>query len=359
MWRISATFFVIAIILLSDVIAQSILNIFLGGDASSLYIMSLFLSKIIMLMLVYAAERICSSYGEGVLSWGYWAFLILCPFLSLISIYGLSCYLKLREMNEIYLSFSIGLVFINYFVFMICDHVLYNQSIEKQTRLLQQQISYYENQYQLAETAQKDTLRFRHDFKNILIGVQAELEAGKVAKGQDTIKMLLDNFNFSKGIVNSGNLSLDSILNYKQQRAAQENIPFYFDLRLPADIILDSTVISVIMGNILDNAIEACKRLKDRTPYVKIQIHYQNESLFIHIENPYSGSIRTDFTGRIHSVKTDHKKHGIGLESVQDMVEKNYGLMNISYKEGIFLTEIALFKIQKQNILTKENENAK
>lgn len=347
MWRLAATVFITAVMLLSDIIAQSILSILLGGDPTAIYIMSLFFSKIIMLMLGNVAVRLCTSYGKGVLSGWYWAFLILCPFMSLMSMYGLSRNLGLREMPGLHFTLSAGLIFINYFVFMVCDHVLYKQSVGSQTQLLEQQVSYYANQYRLAEAAQKETLRFRHDFKNILVGLQAELETGRVFAGRDTIRTLIDNFSSSKGVVHSGNIAIDSIINYKQQIAAETNIPFYLDLRFPADIILDTTAISVILGNALDNAIEACKRLDSGKAYIKIQIHYHNESLFIRIENPYSGSIRTDFTGKVYSTKSDHTKHGIGLESIRDMVEKNHGLLNISFENGIFQTEVVLFNIQR------------
>lgn len=205
---------------------------------------------------------------------------------------------------------------LNFFVFILCDYILRLQTMQTQTVLLEQQINYYAHQYLLAESAQKKTLQFRHDIKNVLIGLQAKLKTGEISGSQQILDTLIDDFNSSKGIAHSGNLIVDSIINYKQQAVDSFNIPFNLDLRLPADIILDSTAISVILGNALDNAIEACQQINNGKQYINIQMHYQNESLFIRLENPYTGSIRTNISGKILSTKSDNKLHGIGLKSI-------------------------------------------
>ncbi|WP_058302942.1 ATP-binding protein [Gorillibacterium timonense] len=345
-WRIGAAAFIGAMILLSDFLAQILLMTLFDKNSTALYVLSLFISKVILMTLGYAAVRIGTSYGEGVMSAGYWALLILSPLLSLVSIYGLSRSVEPGRM-DIYLSLSVGLVFLNYFVVMICDHVLYKHSKEKQTLLLEQQIDYYARQYKQAEAAQRETLRFRHDFKNILTGLQAELEAGNVSVGQETVETLLSSFSSTRSIAHSGHIAIDSILNYKLQLAAEANIPIELDLRCPADVMLDPITVSVILGNALDNAIEACKRMDTGRPCLTIQIHYDKESLFLRMENPYSGTIRTDLTGRVRSTKSGPSAHGIGLESIRDMVEKNHGLLDISYEGGVFQLEVVLFNVQR------------
>lgn len=352
-WRLGATAFLVAIVILSDALVQLFLMALLSSNSLAIYIVSLFLSKLIMLILAYAAVQFITAYGDGSLSKWYWSFLFVCPILSLWGAHGLFRLTRNFPSFEsswlwIYTIILIGLIFINFFVFILCDYVLRLQAMQTQTLLLEKQISYYTHQYTLAESVQKETLQFRHDLKNILIGLQAKLKARKVTESKQMLHTLIGDFSSSKGIAHSGNLIVDSIINYKQQRAHSFLIPFSIDLRLPPDIILDSTSISVILGNALDNAIEACRRIEDGEKYIKIQMHYQNESLFIRIENPYNGMILTDITGKIRSSKkTDSKSHGIGLNSIRTMIEKHHGHLDISYDENIFQMEIILFNIKR------------
>lgn len=348
-WRASAIVFILAIIFLSDVIVQSFLMAFFPSYTTEIYIVGLFLSKFVMLILTHVAVQLFTSYGEGSLSGWYWSFLLLCPLISFMGLYGLSRHFHLIELPWLYPTLSIGLLFINFFVFILCDHILKLQAMQTQTILLEQQINYYTNQYLLAESAQKETLRFRHDLKNVLIGLQAKLETGEVSGSKQILNTLIDDFSSSKGIAHSGNLIIDSIINYKHQVASSVNIPFQLDLRFPAEIVLDPTAISVILGNALDNAIEACQRIHSGKRYIKIQMHYQHESLFIHIENTYAGSIRTNISGKICSTKSNYKSHGIGLKSIHDMVEKMQGLLDISFDHNIFQLEIVLFNIKRKN----------
>ncbi len=353
-WKVGAVMFISAVIILSDMMIQSFLMIIFPNYTTDIYIISLFLSKLVMIILTHIAVQLFTSYGEGYLPNWYWVFLIFCPFISFSGLYVLTRYMINIDFIWLYPTMSIGLLFINFFVFILCDYILRLQTMKTQTVLLEKQINYYTNQYLLAESCQKKMLKFRHDIKNVLIGLQAKLKAGEISGSKQIVDTLIDDFNSSKGIAHSGNLIVDSIINYKYQEANSSKITFNLDLRLPADIILDPTFISVILGNALDNAIEACQQIISEKKYIKIKMHYQNENLFIYIENPYTGYIRKNLSGKILSSKSDYQSHGIGLKSICDMIEKLGGLLNIDFKDSVFKIEAVLFNIKrernKQNI---------
>lgn len=83
-------------------------------------------------------------------------------------------------------------------------------------------------------------------------------------------------------------------------------------------------MISVILGNALDNAIKACRNEKNVERHITIHIHYLNESLFLRIQNPYVHNIRKNFYGEIRSTKSDSPSHGLGLKSIIKIVEDNF-----------------------------------
>lgn len=352
-YKISTVFFFIAIIFLSDVMIQSLLLATFYNYQTELYIVSLFLSKFMMLILIHIAVQLFSAYSANVeygLSGWHWSFLILCPILSVVGIYGLSnnYYIRDVKLSWLFPTLSIGLLFINFFVFILFDRVLRIKLMKVKTTVLEQQIDYYTHQYQLAESAQKETLRFRHDIKNVLISLQSKLRTGELSGSQQIVNGLISDFNTTKGIANCGNLIVDSIINYKEKAAKALDITFHVDLRLPDDILLDSIAISVILGNALDNAIESCQKIPNDERYIKIKMNYQHESLFINLENPYIGSIRKNLAGNIYSSKSDYKSHGIGLNSIRTMVKKSNGLFDLTYNDNIFRIEIVLFNIKRK-----------
>lgn len=349
-WRIGATALITVLIILSDAIAQLALNVFITGDDTFIYLFSLVLGKLLLLVFEGIALKAFVSYGEARLSVSYWVLMVFCPVLTGFGIYGLWQQPAIRETPLLMLSIVLGFTFLNFFVFMFCDHILYKQAIDRRSLLLEQQIELYKNQYQAAEQTQKKSMQFRHDLKNILLGLRSEIDAGKISESKSTLDMLIDDFGSVKGIVRSGNLVVDSIINYKEQTAAVFGTPFRLDLRFPADIIIDTTAVSVILGNALDNAIEASKQVESDKRYITIQIHYENESLFIRVENPFVGNIQTDRKGKIVTTKPDKKKHGAGLSSIEDMITgKQTGLLNISFENAVFQIEVALFNIKRGN----------
>ncbi len=162
---------------------------------------------------------------------------------------------------------------------------------------------------------------------------------------------LLGKFDNPAGVCNSGNIIIDSIINYKHLVAEKYKVPFHLDINIPPQLELDTTVISVILGNILDNAIEACEEKTNVDRYIKIHMHYLNESLFMRIQNPFVHEVHTNLYGEICSTKTDKQPHGMGLRNIKKIIDECDGLSDISYSNSLFQIEIVLFKVQSQKTI--------
>lgn len=339
-WRVCAAFFVFALILLSDVVMPA-------AYSSKGYIINLFLSKLLMFMLVLISTRIATSYGEGSLSSWYWGLLFFCPLISIMGIALLTSNMFFRTYPVLFSITSGGLLIINFLLFVLCDRVLCVQSAKNKSQLLEQQNAYYVNQYLMTKEMQEESFKSQHDFKNILVGLRAKLQSGVEKKDLRELDKLLGSMEHPTGVCHSGNIIIDSILNYKRQTAEKYHIPFTFDLNIPPQMELDTTTISVILGNTLDNAIEACKDKENLERYIKVHMQYLNESLFIRIQNPYVHEIRTNMKGEIASTKSNKQVHGIGLKNIKRTVEDCNGLLDISYDNSLFQVEIVLFNIDR------------
>lgn len=352
-WKICASLFLLALIYLSDIIAVASMMLFIAGDQIVFTMIKLVFGKMVIMVLELIAVKSFTSFGKGRLALGWLITAIITPILSIVVLCVISQIqdIMLTEyMPVVFLPIAMALICINYFIYILCDNIIFKQHTKKQNLLLKQQVEYYQNQYQLAEQSQKETLKFRHDIKNILLGLKADIDGGKVLEGNDMLKTLIEDFGRAKQVAHSGNLIIDSIINYKRKYAEQFTIPFQMDFQFPNNIILDTSTISVILGNAIDNAIEACKEIKSKDKYIKIQFNYQNESLFIKIENPFANSIRKDISGNIITRKKNSRYHGIGLQSIREMVEKVNGMFDISHENHLFIVQIILFDIKTEEL---------
>ncbi|MEC0135069.1 MULTISPECIES: GHKL domain-containing protein [Paenibacillus] len=345
-WRIVAALFLVALITLSELS----LPLFYSTKG---YILNQFLSKLLMFILAFVSVRVAKAFGNGGLSKWYWVLLFICPSISTLGIYSFASSLYMQSFPTLVPILSTGLLIINLLIFILCDRMLVIQSAQNQSYLLEQQNAYYVNQYLLTKEIQEESFKFQHDIKNILIGLRAKVQSGEAANLNE-LDNLLGQIDNPIGVSNSGNTIIDSIINYKQQVAEKHQIPFKLDMNIPAQLTLDTTIISVILGNALDNAIEACCDRRNEECYITIHMHYLNESLFIRIQNPYVNEIHTNRFGDICSTKTNKSGHGIGLKSIQKVVEDSNGLVDISYNNNLFQVEIVLFMVacKKRNSLS-------
>jgi sensor histidine kinase YesM len=337
-WRIGAGLFIVALIILSDAATAPVYT-------TIEYIFTLFFSKLLMFLLVKITLRFTKSFGEGNLSSWYWIGLFCFPFLSILSIAKLSGELSLREYPTLYPALSGGMLLINFLIILLCDRVLTIQSAQNKNNLLEQQNTYYMNQYLLTKERQQEVITFQHDFRNILLGLRSQLQDGEKEAGLDEVDKLLGVIEHSSDGCNTGSILIDSIINNKHQFAKKLGISFKMDIKIPPQLDLDTYAFSIILGNTLDNAIEACKHPSVTQPYIKFQLHYHKGTLFIRIQNPYQHSIRTNHFGELTTTKRDKHFHGIGLKSVKKAVEESGGIWDITYEHQMFQVEICLFNI--------------
>ena len=348
-WRFGAALFIVALIMLSDAATAPVYT-------TSGYIFTLFLSKLLMFLLVKITLRFTKAFGEGNLGSWYWIGLFCFPFISIFSIAKLSGELSLREYPILYPILSGGMLLINFLIILLCDRVLTIHSAQNKNHLLEQQNTYYMNQYLLTKERQQEVFTFQHDFRNILLGLRSQLQAGEKEAGLNDVDKLLGVLELSSGGCNTGSILIDSIINDKQQFAKKLGISFQTDIKIPPQLNLDTYAFSIILGNILDNAIEACRHPAVTQPYINFQLHYHKGTLFIRIQNPYQHLIRTNHFGELATTKRDKHFHGIGLQSVKKAVEETGGIWDITYENHIFQVEICLFNIEVLSVAETEQK---
>lgn len=342
-WRLYTALFISAVIVLSD--AAMPLRYTESG-----YRLSLVLSKVLMLLLVLLLRRTAKGEGSGQLSGWLWPVLFLCPVLSIAALLRLYRHLFFQLYPQLFPVVPVLLLAINVLILLLMDRAMSAKAERSQRLLLEQQNSYYLNQYQRNREFQEEALRFRHDFNHILLGLRARILSGEEAAAAAELDTLLDWRGPSGAYCNTGNPVIDTILDYKQREAAAAGVALHLDLKLPPGLMLDTADISVILGNALDNALEAVSQLPDKEEterYIAVHMHYLNDSLFIRIQNPYSGPLHQGPRGELLTTKDDKRNHGIGLQNIRQTAERAGGLFNLSYSGGLFELELVLFQVDR------------
>ena len=130
----------------------------------------------------------------------------------------------------------------------------------------------------------------------------------------------------------SGNFAIDALLNYKNRIAESKNIKIKLEQRIPTTLPYKASDLCIILGNLLDNAIEASENCANNA----------KNRLKISTKNYYEGEINKDKEGNFLSKKKDKENHGIGLKSVKKIVSLYNGYIEIQAENSLFKVNILL-----------------
>ena len=253
------------------------------------------------------------------------------PFLSLLSVSKMS---ESDRMPEIAL-----VVIVN-----ICIMLIYNNLAKKSFLLQQYAVIEQQNKYQEDILGQqRELVRLKHDLKNVLINFDLCLQENNIDRAKAQLKMLLHTSSLAHDI-RTGCLPIDAIVNQKANQMKRLQIQTKFDLQIPSECNTDNIAVDLaaILGNVLDNAIEATQRVHTaKEKEIAVHMAYRDEKLYIHIINP-SNERKQDFSQRIVMSEKASNRIGIGISSVKERVDRLKGYYDFKYETGFFQVLIIL-----------------
>lgn len=224
--------------------------------------------------------------------------------------------------------------------FFLYHAVCQNDIHVKQRDSYRHSLYYYKNQMKVIIESQSNIRALRHDMKNHLLHLSIQLENKKYEDALCYLNAMMENMKSDMEYVSTGNTEADCLLNYKIQVAEKVLKRVEYRIQIPADCEWKSFDFNIVMGNLLDNALEAAQDSEEK--FLKIDIHMNKGILLIHIANSYKNI--PDRQGRqFLSTKQKSGIHGIGLQNVKRIVEKQNGDMELRYTEGLFEADVMLY----------------
>ncbi len=234
---------------------------------------------------------------------------------------------------------SIGLILVNFFTFYLYNILSDAFFHQYENKMMRQAIQGYSNQLDIMLQGEEKVKSLRHDMKhhmNELKILATKNENRAIEKYIDSMGEFISNPN---EIVSSGNLEIDSVMNYMLIKAKQELRTVNINVRLPK-AVSHSFDINVILGNLLENGIEAARQTEEKRLDVNIEL--QQGFLRIQIENSYNGKLEKR-QQKLITTKGEKGLHGIGLENVRKIVEKHDGIMDICPNGDMFRVMLILY----------------
>ena len=192
-------------------------------------------------------------------------------------------------------------------------------------------------------TEEAELRKLRHDIKNHLITLREYLDSGQSDKARLFIDDILGANNTNLELSNCGVVAIDSLVNAKFLIAKNFSIDFSTDIHTPSTLPFKDSDLSVILGNILDNAIEANKKVNTLNKYIKLYITYENNYLVIACINSYNGQVIKNSNGTFGTTKTDKRNHGLGINTIKEICAKYSGSATFENNDFSFTTKAILF----------------
>ena len=339
-----------AIVGLSEVLVLFIISWTKGIDSAEIInnpnmrLLGIILSK----ALNFGAAKIICVCGKKVkLQAGYWVL-----FTSVFMTAVLTIYLIFSIQDDIsespfgYLSMicSIGLLYCVFITLYLYENIS-KQSLKIRTQELKEQR--YSDQLkhldELAAAHEKER-KIRHDWSNHLLSIRSYLSKGKYDELAEYIDNVIDYESMGHNMIDTGNTVIDAVVSAKRNTARGKGIDFYLDMQIPEQLNINASDCCIIIGNALDNAIEACEKVYGHR-YIKFEMNYRRQTLVCRIVNSAAGENRR-FP---ETTKKDKEHHGIGVTNIIDTLDKYDNVYRFEQKDGEFLFSFMLFGINQRS----------
>jgi len=275
--------------------------------------------------------------------------------ITLESVLVFSCLLSLlynisefgAQTNSLIIWLSIGLLIIMVILFSIYEMFVHEQirNNDLTTRLHRLEIeTHYFSELSLMYA---ELRTWRHEYKNNLLALHALIKSKALKKALEYIDKINGESVREVTLLQTGNTVLDAVVSSKLMFAQSRGIEVTIQSVYSKIYNIDNNDLCAIAGNLLDNAIEACERMRDTklSHFISFSLIVDLKYVYLSILNSFDSEIQRD--GNIFLSEKNKKAHGIGIIYVDSIISKYHGHVLRDYQQGVFKTHVMLPLISK------------
>lgn len=325
-------------------VRDNLLYLFLGSIISKLMLM------MIMELVIRFGNR-----KKSQVSLGPWALIISIPVIS-IYLCVTSVYKPIIEnkFNVDSILTCMAILYINLIAFYLFDYIVWQVDENNRYRFRTKQMLMQQEQYKNILVGYDQIRMVRHDMINHLISLDGYLSEGEYDLALKYIGKLSDELDLSKKGVISNNIVVDALVNNRMFKAKRYGIYYDYEIIIPNNLKIDDMDLCVILGNALNNAIEACDRISDY--HVKKEIYlnmkYKNAYLLVEMKNSYNITTVKRMDQKFISSKGFPSRNSIGngISNMEMTIEKYGGIFEVDLMEKFFNLKIMIPDIKVDEI---------
>ncbi len=224
-----------------------------------------------------------------------------------------------------------------------------NAALQESLHLSETQISAQKKQMELLQKRIQESSRFRHDMRHHLLAIDGCLERNDIESLKEYIRQSVTLLPVQTSEIFCENSAVNAILCYYQEQAKKRNIKTRFCILLPKMPPIPDTELCIIIGNLLENAVEACQRMKSQERFLDVSLSMASSAILaLQVSNSYEGCVHQMEDGSFLSSKGKDRK-GIGISSVVSITEKYSGISKIEYSKQVFKVSLLISRPLKDN----------
>lgn len=314
------------------------------SDNPMLYFQGMFVSQMVSFIIVKIIGL--SKRQFKYLPIKVWLQIMIIPFTSMISVYAVVevAYKMNNLRSSMYvILIAVCLVVANLFTFHLFEKELQNRDDKLRYSFLERQLEDEKEYYKMLHENQIQIQKTSHDMKNTLISIFGNISEGKTESAIKKINEMLDNTNQSSQTVYTGQVTVDTMINIKKKCMDINDICFKPICFMSKECNFDEIGFCIVLGNALDNAIEACKKVDKENRYILLKIIEDESLLSCYLENSSNGIMPKE---NEKTTKMNKSIHGFGLDNMKMIINNNGGAINTSCNENKF---VLLFSFVKNN----------
>ena len=300
------------------------------------------ISKIIMIIGVYVFSIMWEKTDNNFIPARYYVGLLFVPigsiYIAVNEFYSIN---NMKEVLPSMVTFSILLLF-NIIILEIYSKISENFIMEKEKAIYTQQINITAINTEEQKKVMENFHREKHDWINELIALKNEIEYENKDVVLQNIDRIIQNCQFGEAISDTGNKCIDALINVKYTTAKEKGIDFILKIFIPEELPINQCDMGIVLGNILDNAIEATEKCNSSAKKIEIIMGIKKEALVLVVKNPLAGSLKRNKDGKLLSTKEDSKRHGYGINSVIKVARKYNGDVIIEEEGGEFVITVTM-----------------
>jgi sensor histidine kinase YesM len=303
------------------------------------------LGKVILFLLILVIRKKFGKKSMGMMLDKEWLRFLFFPVFTIAVISAMLSvfdYVQTLEQAKLLFVMAFGMVGMNILVFYLINDIVEREVQMHENKVFQLQAKNQLEMYRSISENFDNQKRKTHEYKNQISCIESLLEKKQYSKLEEYVKKIYGSLNNEPDAINTNHVIVNAILNTKYKEADENGIVFVLRVNDLSQLRIDDEDIVTILSNLLENAIEACRKCESGKRIIKLKIVNEDGIIKIGVRNTFRNPVRYE-NGEIKSTKTlQTDEHGVGIKNIIEVIEKYNGSYVIKDDNGEFYFSIVI-----------------